>query len=212
MSDYGLASETSAILRLSPVIPVLTLQGPDDGLRLAQALAAGGLKVLEVTLRTAGALGAIAAIRKAMPELVLGAGTIIDPAQIAAAIEAGAAFLVSPGMTASLLEAAIGAKVPFLPGAATASEMMTLRARGFRALKFFPAEPAGGITYLASLAGPLADLTFCPTGGIDLARARQYLALANVACVGGSWMVAKALVETGDYPAITQLAAAAAAL
>jgi 2-dehydro-3-deoxyphosphogluconate aldolase/(4S)-4-hydroxy-2-oxoglutarate aldolase len=212
MKDYGLTRETLAIMRLSPVIPVLTLRGPDDGLRLARALAAGGLSVLEVTLRTPGALAALAAIRKDRPDIVLGAGTITDPAQIAAAVAAGAAFLVSPGMTATLLAAAVEAPVPFLPGAATASEAMTLRARGFRALKFFPAEAAGGTNYLASLAGPLADLTFCPTGGIDAARARQYLALANVACVGGSWMVPKTLVETGDYATITQLAAAAAAL
>jgi 2-dehydro-3-deoxyphosphogluconate aldolase/(4S)-4-hydroxy-2-oxoglutarate aldolase len=212
MKHYGLTTETLAILRLSPVIPVLTLRGPDEGLRLAQALAQGGLRVLEVTLRTEGALAALSAIRKALPDIVVGAGTIIEPSQIAAAVESGAAFLVSPGMTDALLDTALETPVPFLPGAATASEAMALRGRGFRALKFFPAEAAGGPNYLSSLAAPLADLTFCPTGGIDAARARQYLALANVTCVGGSWMVPKALVEAGDYEAISQLAAAASSL
>ena len=142
----------------------------------------------------------------------IGAGTIIEADQIQAAANAGAGFLVSPGVTPRLIEAAARSPVPFLPGAATASEAMALREQGFRALKFFPAEPAGGARYLASLAGPLPDLIFCPTGGIDAAKAANYLALANVACVGGSWMVAPGLIEAQDFGKVEQLAREASAL
>ena len=206
MPSETLTAATRELMHRSPIIPVLTVSGPDDGVRQARALTAGGLPVLEVTLRTPGALAAIAAMRAAIPAAIIGAGTIVDPAQINAAIDAGAAFLVSPGMTQRLAEAAARAPVPFLPGIATASEALALRDHGFRAMKFFPAEAAGGVRYLAALAGPLPELVFCPTGGIDAAGAAIYLAQPNVLCVGGSWMVPKALVEAADYAGIERLA------
>jgi 2-dehydro-3-deoxyphosphogluconate aldolase/(4S)-4-hydroxy-2-oxoglutarate aldolase len=212
VTQYRLTDATIALMHRSPVIPVVTVFGPEDGVLLAQALVAGGLPVLEITLRTAGALAAIRAIRAALPTAIIGAGTITEPAHIGAAVEAGAAFLVSPGATQKLADAAARSPVPFLPGVATASEAMALMERGFRAMKFFPAEAAGGVNYLASLAGPLSDLVFCPTGGINATLAKSYLAQANVACVGGSWMMPKAFIEAKDYSGIERLAQAAAAL
>lgn len=209
---YPHTEATLAVLRRSPVIPVLTVKDTEDALAQARALIAGGLMVLEVTLRTPAALATLPILVKTFPDACIGAGTIVEAAQIEAAARAGAAFLVSPGMTPGLIEAAVCSPVPFLPGAATASEAMALRERGFRAMKFFPAEPAGGAKYLASLAGPLPDLIFCPTGGIDQAKAATYLSLANVACVGGSWMVPAALIVAGNSPRIEQLAREAAAL
>jgi 2-dehydro-3-deoxyphosphogluconate aldolase/(4S)-4-hydroxy-2-oxoglutarate aldolase len=209
---YPHSEATLAVLTRAPVIPVLTVKDVEDALAQARALIAGGLLVLEITLRTPAAMGAVAALAKTFPEACIGAGTIVEADQIEAAAAAGAAFLVSPGMSPRLLEAAVRSLVPFLPGVATASEAMALRERGFRALKFFPAEPAGGAKYLASLAGPLPDLIFCPTGGIDLAKAANYLALANVACVGGSWMVAPGLIARQDFGQVEQLAREASAL
>ncbi|HUZ90729.1 MAG TPA: bifunctional 4-hydroxy-2-oxoglutarate aldolase/2-dehydro-3-deoxy-phosphogluconate aldolase [Methylocella sp.] len=203
---------TLAVLRRVPVIPVLTVKDVEDALAQARALIAGGLTVLEITLRTPAAMGAVAALAKTFPDSCIGAGTIVETDQIQAAANAGAGFLVSPGATPRLVEAATRSPVPFLPGAATASEAMALREQGFRALKFFPAEPAGGARYLASLAGPLPDLIFCPTGGIDAAKATNYLALANVACVGGSWMVAPGLIEAQELGKVEQLAREASAL
>lgn len=199
-------------MRLSPVIPVLTVADAADGVAQARALTAGGLRVIEITLRTPGALAAIAAIREAVPQAVVGAGTVLDAAQIEAAVAAGARFLVSPGLTPALAEAAARAPIPFLPGIATASEAMLAMERGFRALKFFPAEAAGGSRSVAALAGPLPDLQFCPTGSIDAQKAPDYLRLGNVLCVGGSWMVPKAAVVAGDFAAIERLAREAAAL
>jgi 2-dehydro-3-deoxyphosphogluconate aldolase / (4S)-4-hydroxy-2-oxoglutarate aldolase len=201
-----------AVVRRAPVIPVLTVQSVDDALAQARALIAGGLTTLEITLRTPVAMAAVRALTKTFPDELVGAGTIVEADQIKAAVEAGAGFLVSPGMTARLIEAAVRSPVPFLPGAATASEALALRERGFRALKFFPAEPAGGAKYLASLAGPLPDLIFCPTGGIDAQKAESYLALANVACVGGSWMVAPEIILAQDFAKVEQLAREASAL
>jgi 2-dehydro-3-deoxyphosphogluconate aldolase / (4S)-4-hydroxy-2-oxoglutarate aldolase len=209
---YPHSEATLAVLRRAPVIPVLTVKDIEDALAQARALIAGGLTVLEITLRTPAAMGAVAVLAKTFPDARIGAGTIVEADQIQAAANAGAGFLVSPGVTPRLIEAAARSPVPFLPGAATASEAMALRDQGFRALKFFPAEPAGGARYLASLAGPLPDLIFCPTGGIDAAKAANYLALANVACVGGSWMVAPGLIEAQDFGKIEQLAREASAL
>jgi 2-dehydro-3-deoxyphosphogluconate aldolase / (4S)-4-hydroxy-2-oxoglutarate aldolase len=209
---YPHSEATLAVLRRAPVIPVLTVKDVEDALAQARALIAGGLLVLEITLRTPAAMGAVAALAKTFPDACIGAGTIVEADQIQAAAGSGAAFLVSPGMPPRLLEAAVRSPVPLLPGAATASEAMALRERGFRALKFFPAEPAGGAKYLASLAGPLPDLIFCPTGGIDLQKAANYLALANVACVGGSWMVAPGLIARQDFGKVEQLAREASAL
>ena len=163
-------------------------------------------------MRTPAALAAIAAIARSVPGAHVGAGTIVEPEQIAAAVAAGAKFLVSPGTSPALAAAAVDAPVPFLPGVATPSEAMTLRALGFRALKLFPAEAVGGARLLASLYAPLSDLVFCPTGGIDAAKAPSYLLLPNVLCVGGSWMLPKAALETGDYSEVEALARDAAAL
>ena len=189
MALYGRDDESASIMALAPVIPVLTVASVEDGVAQAKALAAGGLLAIEVTLRTQSALAAIKAIAKEVSRAVPGAGTIVSPDQIDAAVAAGARFLVSPGVTPELAKAAVRSPVPFLPGCATVSEAMVLRELGFRSLKFFPAEAAGGARALASFAAPLPDLRFCPTGGIDLKKAPDYLALPNVACVGGSWML-----------------------
>ncbi len=203
---------TDSILALAPVIPVLTVASVEDGLRQAKALVAGGLYAIEVTLRTASALAAIEAIAKQAPNAVVGAGTIVSVEQIDEAVAVGARFLVSPGATPQLAKAAAQAPVPFLPGCATVSEAMALRELGFRALKLFPAEAVGGVRLLASLAAPLPDLRFCPTGGIDLAKAPDYLKLPNVACVGGSWMLPKDAMARGDYAVVETLAREAAGL
>jgi 2-dehydro-3-deoxyphosphogluconate aldolase/(4S)-4-hydroxy-2-oxoglutarate aldolase len=201
-----------ATMKLAPVIPVLTVKDVEDGVAQAMALVAGGLLAIEVTLRTPAALDAIAAISKRVPGARVGAGTIVDIAQIDEAVAAGATFLVSPGASPRLADAAAAAPVPFLPGVATPSEAIALRERGFRALKLFPAEAVGGARLLASIAAPLPDLVFCPTGGIDLARAPTYLALPNVICVGGSWMLPKAALEARDYARVEALSREAAAL
>ena len=212
MNPASHQSEVLSVMALAPVIPVLTVRNAEDGVDQARALVAGGLLAIEVTLRTPGALAAIAAIRRAVPDAVVGAGTILTPEQIAEACAAGARFLVSPGASPRLAQAAAAAPAPFLPGVATASEAMTLMELGFRALKLFPAEAVGGARLLASLAGPLPELRFCPTGGIDLAKAPAYLALPNVACVGGSWMLPKGALAAGDYATVEKLAREAAAL
>jgi 2-dehydro-3-deoxyphosphogluconate aldolase/(4S)-4-hydroxy-2-oxoglutarate aldolase len=212
MPLYSRHAETAAIMALAPVIPVLTVESVEDGLSQAKALVAGGLYAIEVTLRTPSALAAIAAISKAVPEAVAGAGTIVSAEQIDEALAAGARFLVSPGASPALAKAAAQSPAPFLPGCATASEAMALRELGFRALKLFPAEAAGGARLLASLAAPLPDLSFCPTGGIDQAKAPDYLKLPNVACVGGSWMLPKASLKSGDYALVETLAREAAGL
>ena len=203
---------TLTILRLAPVIPVLTVKSGADGVAQARALVAGGLPAIEVTLRTEAALEAIKEIAQSVPGARVGAGTIVSPHQIEAAVKAGATFLVSPGCTDSLAAAARQAPIPMLPGAATASEAMIVREHGFRALQLFPAEAVGGVKLLSSLAAPLPDLIFCPTGGIDLAKAPTYLALPNVACVGGSWMLPKEALVSGDYAAVERLAREAAGL
>ena len=201
-----------SIMTLAPVIPVLTVRDAEDGVAQAKALVAGGLLAIEVTLRTPGALAAIAAIAARVPGATVGAGTITQPEQIDAAVKAGARFLVSPGASPRLAQAAAQAPIPFLPGIATASEALALMDLGFRAMKLFPAEAVGGVKLLASLAAPLPDLKFCPTGGIDLAKAPSYLALPNVVCVGGSWMLPKQALADGDYAKVEALSREAAAL
>src|ERR1700722_17407874 len=212
MPLYAHERETAKIMALAPVIPVLTVASVEDGLAQAKALIAGGLYAIEVTLRTPSALEAIKAIAKNVPKAVVGAGTIVSADQINQAVAAGAKFLVSPGAPAGLAKAAAQSPVPFLPGCATASEAMALRELGFHALKLFPAEAVGGAKLLASLAGPLPDLRFCPTGGIDLAKAPSYLGLPNVLCVGGSWMLPKAALAAGNYAEVERLTREAAAL
>ena len=212
MPLYSLNGETASIMTLAPVIPVLTVASVEDGVAQAKALVAGGLYAIEVTLRTPAALSAIRKIAESVPRAVVGAGTIVSVDQIGEAVAAGARFLVSPGASAALARAAAQSPVPFLPGCATASEAIALRELGFRALKLFPAEVVGGAKLLASLFAPLPDLRFCPTGGIDLAKAPEYLKLPNVPCVGGSWMLQKAALATGDYLAVEALSRDAAEL
>jgi 2-dehydro-3-deoxyphosphogluconate aldolase/(4S)-4-hydroxy-2-oxoglutarate aldolase len=172
----------------------------------------GGLPVIEITLRTADALDAIRAVAQQLPDVVVGAGTVTRAADVEAAIGAGARYLVSPGTPPALAEALATSPVPVIPGCATVSEAMALAARGFAALKFFPAESSGGIGWLKSIAGPLPDLRFCPTGGIDMKNAAAYLALPNVVSVGGSWVAPKEAIAAGDFAKVTALAREAAAL
>jgi len=199
------------LLATTPVVPVLAIDAVGTALPLARALVAGGLPVLEITLRTPAALEIIRAIGGEVGAVV-GAGTVLTPEQYRDAVRAGARFVVSPGATPALLDVAGASSVPFLPGAGTSSEVMRLLERGYGCLKFFPAEPSGGVAYLQALAAPLPGARFCPTGGIDAARAPAYLALPNVVCIGGSWVAPRDLVAAGDWPAITRLARAAAAL
>lgn len=205
-----MAYSLDAILDAATVIPVLTVDEAADAAPLARALAAGGLKVVELTLRTQAALEAMRAMQDAAPELIVGMGTIRTGEDARRAAEAGAAFLVSPGLTPRLAAQMLETGLPCLPGVATAGEAMQAREQGFEALKFFPAEPAGGIAYLKALAGPLPDIRFCPTGSISRERAPDYLALKSVACVGGSWIATPALIAAGDWDAITANARAAA--
>lgn len=188
------------------VLPVLTLHDAGDAVPLARALQAGGLEAIEITLRTDAALAAIESIRTQLPEMLVGAGTVIDEASMAAASRAGAAFAVSPGLTGGLVAASRHHALPLLPGVATASEAMTAHSAGLDLLKLFPASAIGGTRLLRSLAGPLPGISFCPTGGIDRQSFRDYLELPNVLCVGGSWMVPKAALSDKDWPAITKAA------
>lgn len=200
------------IMQLAPVIPVMVVDDPQHAVPLARALLRGGLPVLEITLRTPAALQAIGRIVEALPDAVIGAGTVLTAAAMDSALEAGAAFIVSPGATPHLIDAARERRVNFLPGVASPSEAMALLEQGFSRLKFFPAQAAGGVAMLKSLHGPLPQLTFCPTGGINPDNAADYLALPNVACVGGSWMVAREHVRGQNWGEIESRARAAAAL
>ena len=201
--------DIAAIAALAPVVPVLTIDRLGDAVPLARALVKGGLRVLEITLRTDAALEAMAAIAAEVPDAVVGAGTVLDARQVDRVMHKGARFAVSPGCTPALAQAAKAAGLPFLPGVQTVSEAMALSEQGFRLLKFFPAETAGGVGWLKAVAAPLAGLRFCPTGGIGAETAPSYLALANVACVGGSWVAPRAAVTAGDWARIERLAAAA---
>ncbi|MFF5531338.1 bifunctional 4-hydroxy-2-oxoglutarate aldolase/2-dehydro-3-deoxy-phosphogluconate aldolase [Streptomyces cinerochromogenes] len=202
----------ASVLDLAPVLPVVVLADAADAVPLARALVAGGLPAIEVTLRTPAALEAVRAIAGEVPEAVVGAGTVVTPEQAEAGTAAGARFLVSPGWTEALLAAMRGSGVPFLPGVSTASEVVALLERGVREMKFFPAQAAGGTAYLRSLAGPLPQARFCPTGGIGPETAPEYLSLPNVGCIGGSWMVPAEAVAAGDWGRIEELARAAAGL
>ena len=199
-------------LKLQPVVPVLIIEDAKSAVPLARALVAGGLKAIEITLRTAAALEAVRLVAREVEGAVVGAGTILNASHYAAAVDAGSQFIVSPGTTQELLDVARQSDIPLLPGAATASEVMALREEGYKVLKFFPAEQAGGAAYLKALSSPLAGTLFCPTGGISLKNAMDYLSLPNVVCVGGSWVAPKELVAAGDWAGITKLASEAAAL
>jgi 2-dehydro-3-deoxyphosphogluconate aldolase/(4S)-4-hydroxy-2-oxoglutarate aldolase len=202
--------DISAIAALAPVVPVLTIERTADAVPLARALVKGGLRVLEITLRTAAALDALKAIAAEVPDAVVGAGTVLKSGQFDQIRQAGARFAVSPGCTPTLVTAAQAAGMPFLPGIQTVSEAMVLAEQGFELLKFFPADAAGGVVWLKAAAAPLAGLRFCPTGGIGAETASTYLSLANVACIGGSWVAPRDAVAAGDWMRIERLAAAAA--
>ncbi|WP_103530909.1 bifunctional 4-hydroxy-2-oxoglutarate aldolase/2-dehydro-3-deoxy-phosphogluconate aldolase [Streptomyces sp. SM11] len=206
------APSHASVLDLAPVVPVVVLHDAADAVPLARALVAGGLPAIEVTLRTPAALESIRAMAAEVPGAVVGAGTVISPQHVRDTVDAGARFLVSPGWTDALLEAMKASGVPFLPGVSTTSEVVALLERGVREMKFFPAEAAGGTAYLKALSAPLPQARFCPTGGISLASAPSYLALPNVGCVGGSWMVPGDAVAAKDWDRVARLAAEAATL
>ncbi|WP_414604164.1 bifunctional 4-hydroxy-2-oxoglutarate aldolase/2-dehydro-3-deoxy-phosphogluconate aldolase [Stenotrophomonas sp. FR012] len=201
-----------AVLKLAPVIPVYTPGSVEEAVQVAQALFRGGLPVIEVTLRTPQAMDAIRAMREAVPDAVVGAGTVLTPAQMQAARVAGARFAVSPGATPALYAAARDADLPYLPGVATGSELILGLEHGLDTFKFFPAVQAGGAALLSAWHGPFADVRFCPTGGISVQTAPQFLHLPNVLCVGGSWLTTPALLQTRDWDAIERLAREAAVL
>lgn len=205
-------ADPTPIVSRTPVIPVLTIDRLADAVPLARALVAGGLPVIEITLRTKVAAEAVYQITSQVPDCVVGVGTVTQLADIASATAAGAKYLVSPGTPASLADALAETKIPVLPGCATVSEAMALYARGFKVLKFFPAEASGGAAWLKSVAAPLPGVKFCPTGGIDQRNAAAYFACPNVVAVGGSWVAPKDALAAGDFARISELAREAAAL
>ena len=201
-----------SLLDLAPVIPVVVIDDAADAVPMARALVAGGLPAIEVTFRTPAAADAIRAIAAEVPDAVVGAGTVLTPGHVDTAVAAGSRFLVSPGWTDRLLGAMRDSGIPSLPGVSTTSEVVALLERGVTEMKFFPAEAAGGTAYLNSLASPLPDARFCPTGGVNATRAPGYLALPNVGCVGGTWMLPTDAVAAGDWTRVESLAREAAAL
>ena len=205
--------KTSAeqILTSGPVVPVIVINKLEHAVPLAKALVAGGVRVLEVTLRTACAVEAIKAIAKEVPDAIIGAGTVLNPEQLAEVTAAGAQFAISPGLTEPLLKAANAGPIPLIPGISTVSELMLGLDAGLREFKFFPAEANGGVKALQAIAGPFPQVRFCPTGGITPNNYRDYLALKSVLCIGGSWLVPADALESGDYARITQLAQEAVA-
>ncbi|MGA7509905.1 MAG: bifunctional 4-hydroxy-2-oxoglutarate aldolase/2-dehydro-3-deoxy-phosphogluconate aldolase [Erwinia billingiae] len=209
MNNWKISAEQ--ILTSGPVVPVIVINKLEHAVPLAKALVAGGVRVLEVTLRTACALDAIRAIAKEVPDAIVGAGTVINPQQLREVTEAGAQFAISPGLTEDLLQAANAGTIPLIPGISTVSELMLGLDQGLREFKFFPAEANGGVKALQAIAGPFPQVRFCPTGGISPANYREYLALNSVHCIGGSWLVPNDALESGDYDRITSLAREAVA-
>lgn len=200
------------LLRDAGILPVVTVDSVDQAKRLADALLGGGLRALELTLRTAVALEALAELKTSMPEIVIGAGTVVDEAGMRRSIDAGADFLVTPGTPPALADLLATAPLPVVPGGATPTEFLSLMARGFRCCKLFPASAVGGLAMVKGLAGPMPGLTLCPTGGIGEDNAKDYLAQKNVACVGGSWMLNPAWIAAGDWTKVREASARAAAL
>tara|TARA_R110001583_G_scaffold41891_1_gene133153 strand:- start:49938 stop:50570 length:633 start_codon:yes stop_codon:yes gene_type:complete len=200
------------IMTMSPIVPVMVINNVEHAVPLAKALVKGGLKVLEITLRTPAALESIRRIKAEVPDAIVGAGTIINIETLNQAIEAGAQFIVSPGTTDKLIDAALATGVPLLPGIANPSDAMRLLEKGITAMKFFPAEAAGGIPMLKSIGAPIPQITFCPTGGVNQKNVKDYYSLPNVACVGGSWMCAANLVDAENWDEITRLSAEAVQL
>lgn len=198
------------LLRNAGVLPVITVHTLDEARAIADALLEGGLNTLELTLRTPVAIDALALLKRERPDIVIGAGTILNADNIRAAVDAGADFLVTPGTPAALADALVDASIPAVPGAATPTEFMALRERGFRNCKLFPASAVGGLAMLKGLAGPLHDMRFCPTGGISESNAAEFLAQPNVLCIGGSWMLDKAWIAAGDWARVRETAARAA--
>ncbi|MGN6610325.1 MAG: bifunctional 4-hydroxy-2-oxoglutarate aldolase/2-dehydro-3-deoxy-phosphogluconate aldolase [Angustibacter sp.] len=213
MSTAANAAVTvEGVMATSPVVPVVVIEDVAHAVPLANALLRGGVGVIEITLRTAAGLEAIRRVAAEVPDMLVGAGTVVTTDQVSTSVAAGASFLVTPGSPPRLLDAALGAGVPLLAGAGTVTEMMTLAERGLTAMKFFPAEPSGGRNYLAAVAGPLPHLRFCPTGGVTPTSAPSYLALPGVPCVGGSWLTPQDAVREGRWDVIEGLAREAAAL
>ena len=205
-------ADLEAILKAGPVVAVVTIENADDAAPMARALVAGGVRAIEITLRTRAAIDAIRAVAENVPDALPGAGTVLTGQDFSNAERAGAKFAVSPGATPELLAAVEKSTLPYLPGSASASEVMWLLQHGYRQQKFFPAEPAGGIDYLRALSGPLPAVSFCPTGGIRVDNAAEYLKLPNVVCVGGSWLTPANLMKAKDWEAIAALARDAAKL
>ncbi|RAO74413.1 bifunctional 4-hydroxy-2-oxoglutarate aldolase/2-dehydro-3-deoxy-phosphogluconate aldolase [Dyella jiangningensis] len=212
MSIEQKQQQVEATLRLAPVVPVVIIENARDAVPMARALVAGGTPAIEITLRTPAALDAIKAVAEEVEGAVVGVGTVLSAKDLRAAQKAGARFAVSPGVSPGLLDAADDSELPLLPGTATASEVMTLLERGYRHVKFFPAVPAGGAKLVGAWASPLPQMKFCPTGGISLATAPDFLSLPNVICVGGSWLTPADKLRNGDWAGIEQLAREAAAL
>jgi 2-dehydro-3-deoxyphosphogluconate aldolase/(4S)-4-hydroxy-2-oxoglutarate aldolase len=212
MSIEQKQQQVEATLRLAPVVPVVIIENARDAVPMARALVAGGTPAIEITLRTPAALDAIKAIAEEVEGAVVGVGTVLSAKDLRAAHKAGARFAVSPGVSPGLLDAADDSELPLLPGTATASEVMTLLERGYRHVKFFPAVPAGGAKLVGAWASPLPQMKFCPTGGISLATAPDFLSLPNVICVGGSWLTPADKLRNGDWTGVEQLAREAAAL
>ena len=200
------------IMAISPIVPVMVINNVEHAVPLAHALVKGGLKVLEITLRTPAALESIRRIRAEVPEAIVGAGTIINIETLNKAIDAGAEFIVSPGTTDKMIDAALATGIPLLPGIANPSQAMRLLEKGITEMKFFPAEAAGGIPMLKSIGAPIPQISFCPTGGVSQKNVKEYYNLSNVACVGGSWMCAASLVDAEDWGEITRLSIEAIAL
>jgi 2-dehydro-3-deoxyphosphogluconate aldolase/(4S)-4-hydroxy-2-oxoglutarate aldolase len=200
------------VLDLAPVVPVVVVDSVEQAVPLARALVRGGIPVIELTLRSEAGLGAIEAVAAQVEDIVVGAGTVVTPEQVRQVVDAGAQFIVTPGSPPRLLDAALGSGLPLLAGASTLTEMLTLAEAGLAVQKFFPAEASGGRAYLSAVAGPCPQLRFCPTGGITVETAADWLALPNVGCVGGSWLTPKDAVAQGDWGRIEALAAEAAAL
>ena len=205
-------ADATSVLKVSPVIPVVTIEDPRHAVPVATALMDGGVGVIELTLRTESALESLKRIANEVPDILVGAGTVLSSVQADAAVAAGAQFLVSPGVTTGLLDHILQLDIPVLPGVATVGEVMEVRERGLRAMKFFPAGPAGGPDYLAAIGAPIPDVLFCPTGGVSLESAPGYLSLDNVACVGGSWLTPRSAVEDRDWERLTILAREASRL
>ncbi|MCX8956215.1 bifunctional 4-hydroxy-2-oxoglutarate aldolase/2-dehydro-3-deoxy-phosphogluconate aldolase [Erwinia psidii] len=209
MSNWKISAEQ--ILTTGPIVPVIVVNRLEHAVPMARALVAGGVKVLEVTLRTPCAMEAIKAIINAVPEAIVGAGTVVNAGQLQAVTDAGVQFAISPGLTEPLLKAAVAGSVPLIPGISTVSELMTGMDYGLHEFKFFPAEANGGVKSLQAIAGPFPQVRFCPTGGISPANYRDYLALKSVLCIGGSWLVPADALEAGEYERITRLAKEAVA-